>query len=150
MEPKVNWQLDADRKKVRRRTPAVVRIVAKLIEAGNCLIWAGYSTPKGAGKIKGDDGKLHSVHRLMWEHYHGTASSMQIVQTCGNSLCCAKDHLREISRKQANARRRPRSQWTFKPRKERVWVKYTKLSNEKLLDMTAEQLAERFGVACTK
>lgn len=66
-------------------------------QRGTCLIWTGKSRRHGRTLVGFWDvpGGQLAVHRVAYAYYTGATSLVgRVVQTCGNTLCCAFDHLR--------------------------------------------------------
>lgn len=60
---------------------------------GGCLIWQGFTTPNGYGRVK-YSGKTEYVHRVMYELAHGPIpDKLHIYRTCGDKRCVNVDHM---------------------------------------------------------
>lgn len=72
---------------------AAERLSAKLTSDGDCLIWRGYTLPKGYGLIS-YQGKPMQTHRLAWKLAFGEIPpEMHVLHTCDNPPCCNPEHL---------------------------------------------------------
>lgn len=78
------------------------RFWARVDRAGECWVWRGVVNPKGRGvvSIAGPtvDGARERTsmpaHRLAWILSRGRdPGAADVVQTCGNALCCRPKHL---------------------------------------------------------
>jgi hypothetical protein len=76
------------------------RFWAKAEERGGCLVWTGYTTPKGYGKV-GVNGVVMRAHRVAYELTNGPIpAGMQIDHTCHVRACIKPEHLRPVTQKQ--------------------------------------------------
>ena len=68
---------------------------------GDCLVWQGSRGSNGYGQISVGKGKMHLVHRWVWEQEYGAIPArMQIDHTCHNPPCANIKHLRLATPKQ--------------------------------------------------
>jgi hypothetical protein len=76
-----------------RFKPIWERIAARLIPAGDCLIWSGVRQRSGYGRVS-FNGKAHLVHRLVWEGAYGPIpTGMDVLHRCDTPPCSRIDHL---------------------------------------------------------
>lgn len=76
----------------------VWRILGRLRESGDCLVWTGCRGSNGRGKVK-VTGKSRWVHRVIYAALVGPILlHHDIHHTCGNILCCKPGHLEQIHR----------------------------------------------------
>jgi hypothetical protein len=77
--------------------PAIERAFDKL-DVGDCWEFTGSLVTKGYGQIRGDDGPLVLVHRLVYEYLVGPIPpGMQLDHLCRNRRCCNPDHLEPVT-----------------------------------------------------
>ena len=77
--------------------PAVVRIRARLIPDGECMIYSGSKNEKGYGLIFVGTGTKR-VHRLWWQaHGRTIPRGKQLDHLCGNRACVRLDHLEVVT-----------------------------------------------------
>ena len=75
-------------------------VMQRLIEnsqdaPGGCRLWTGkLNTPGRTMGVISVHSTTKLVHRVAFEEYYWKPQSV-VVQTCGNRLCIARDHLRE-------------------------------------------------------
>ncbi len=71
---------------------AVVRMQARLVREGDCLVWPGYRVAGyGAMEVKG---RRVYTHRLAYAAAHGgVIDGPCVLHTCDNRPCCNPDHL---------------------------------------------------------
>jgi len=73
---------------------------ARIIEEGNCLVWAGARDAHGYGQLRAN-GRATYAHRYAWERVNGPIPSGMVVDhTCWNPLCVKVAHLRLATRGQ--------------------------------------------------
>ena len=58
----------------------------------NCVIWPYAKTDRGYGNFR-FNGKTTSVHRLVYESYHGESPPV-VMHTCDNPACFNIEHLK--------------------------------------------------------
>lgn len=96
--------------------PALDRALAKL-DIGDCWLWTGAVATRGYGQIRGDDGRLAQVHRVVYEGLVGAIpKGLQLDHLCRVRLCCNPDHLEPVTCKE----NRRRSTWTHCKRGHRL------------------------------
>lgn len=80
--------------------------LARTERVGDCLIWTGYTNPKGYGQIQ-VNGKLQMTHRYAWERHNGTIpDGMKIDHKLHcDPACCNPKHLRLATDAQNNYHR---------------------------------------------
>ena len=76
------------------------RINERTIVQGDCLVWVGAVGGTGYGQMKAD-GRVQSVHRLVFEAEHGEIPTGAVVDhACRNRVCVRRDHLQAVTQKQ--------------------------------------------------
>jgi hypothetical protein len=84
----------------------IARFWSKGIPEGACLIWSGYRTEKGYGKVN-VRGVAMRAHRVAFELTNGAIpDGGQIDHRCHNPACIAPRHLRLTTQKQNQENRR--------------------------------------------
>lgn len=84
--------------------PISLRILAKSIEVGDCLLWQGHVMENGYGIISWRD-RRWLVHRAIWTETHGEIPArLTIDHLCGNRTCVDVAHMEVVTRGE-NARR---------------------------------------------
>jgi len=92
---------------VRDMTPAqVARFWGKGTPDGDCLVWSGYRTAKGYGKVN-IRGVAMRAHRVAYELAYGEIQGGgQVDHRCHNPSCISAAHLRLTTQKQNQENRR--------------------------------------------
>lgn len=89
-------------------SPLALRILARCIRDGDCLIWQG-STIRGGYGMCTDNRRRHYVHRVVFEHFNGPIpQGMEVdhvrAKGCLSTACCEIGHL-EVVTPQINTHR---------------------------------------------
>lgn len=74
----------------------IAKILSKSHVEGDCIVYDGYRSITGYGKVKvgGRKGKLLLVHRIMYEHYKGPIpEGIFVCHSCDNPQCFNIEHL---------------------------------------------------------
>lgn len=88
------WHRNGDPLLVKRFDDPIEAIKHRTEWQGDCLVWKGTLTNDGYGRIK-VNGKLHNVHRLVYETERGMVHSNQFIDhECSNPACVNINHLR--------------------------------------------------------
>lgn len=92
---------------VKDMTPAqIVRFWSKGTARGECLIWSGYCTDKGYGKVNIRQ-TIMRAHRVAYELTYGEIGPEgQVDHKCHARACINPVHLREVTQKQNQENRR--------------------------------------------
>ena len=84
------------------KKPVMERLLAKTIpvtESG-CLIWLGATYRGGYGHI-GVDGRMHKVHRIVFENGVGPIPDGYVINhVCSVRLCVRPEHLEAVSQRE--------------------------------------------------
>jgi len=84
-----------------------------------CLVWTGYTNPKGYGYIGDGCGGVVLVHRLAWELGVGPIPEGEVIRhfVCDNPPCCDVTHLRPgtPAENTADMLSRNRGRWRSRP-----------------------------------
>lgn len=101
--------------RVYERMPVIDRLMAKVVEQGDCWIWTGSVGSSGYGKVTGEP---HApgvkapdllTHRVVWEHHYGPIpDGLQLDHLCGVIRCCNPDHLEPVTHEENQRRRAER------------------------------------------
>lgn len=84
--------------------PNTITSVLERCEIGDCWVWQGAATVHGYGHV-GFAGKVHRVHRLVWQELVGPIPQGLVVDhLCRDKLCVNPDHM-EIVTQKANVQR---------------------------------------------
>ena len=76
------------------------RLQSRLLVNEECWFWQGTITDKGYGQVWWD-GKVRSVHRLVWEMTNGAIpSGEQAHHKCENKACANSEHLEMLTQKE--------------------------------------------------
>ena len=104
-------------------------LLARTIEEGDCLLWAGAVQDGQYPMWRIGDGKQHVVRRLIWTLAHeARPNGLQVGCNCGTPLCVHPDHLAARTRSKAQ-RGLPKSPLA------RIRVTLAKQAASKVLDM---------------
>lgn len=90
------------------RTPVIDRLMAKVVEKGDCWVWTGAVGSSGYGQIGlgGRVSKSVSTHRYSYEFHRGEIpAGLVLDHLCGVILCCNPWHLDPVTQAE-NIRRR--------------------------------------------
>src|SRR5215831_18664593 len=69
------------------------RILRRVIQEGECIVWQGARNKSGEGVIKYAQ-RIHSVHRVIYAwHFNGVPDGADIMHTCENLHCVNSAHL---------------------------------------------------------
>ena len=69
------------------------KLAARLVAAGECLVWDGARSDYGYGHIVWE-GKVLNTHKVAWELAHGpVAERLLVCHHCDNPPCCRVEHL---------------------------------------------------------
>lgn len=70
------------------------RLLAKSVQAGDCVEWSGCRDPRGYGRTK-TKGRTALVHRLVYEETHNVIlpREIEVRHSCDNPPCLLIDHL---------------------------------------------------------
>lgn len=75
------------------------RVLAKVVKADNgCWLWTG-GQARGYGLIS-VNGRTGRVHRVLYEHYHGSVAGLDLDHLCRNTLCVNPEHLEPVSHRE--------------------------------------------------
>lgn len=92
------WERNGDptARKVYRGDPKA-SLKANVKREGECLIWTGFLTHDGYGRLK-VKGRNVPVHRAAWEQVHGPLPEGKVIDhACHNRACVNVSHLRPAS-----------------------------------------------------
>lgn len=71
----------------------LARIAARCEWVDDCLVWTGNRGSSGYGQLR-VDGRMQSVHRLVWTLHHGPIPpGLVVMHGCDNPACVDLDHL---------------------------------------------------------
>lgn len=71
----------------------LARIAERCVWSEDCLEWTGNRGSSGYGQIR-VEGRMWSVHRLVWALHHGPIpSGLVVMHGCDNPACVDIDHL---------------------------------------------------------
>lgn len=95
-------RIDCNVPRPHRRVDIRTRLEAKAIYCGDCIVWSGYISKDGYGKI-GLGGKKNGVsptglvHRVAYELYKGPIpEGMEVDHLCKNRPCINPAHLEAV------------------------------------------------------
>lgn len=74
------------------KTLAQILTNTRVDPSTGCRIWLGATSGGGYGRVWWQ-GKMHQVHRLVWELLHGDPGTLKVLHTCDNEPCCEPVHL---------------------------------------------------------
>ena len=85
--------------------PVIERFLSKItVTDSGCWEWTSTINRGGYGLFK-SDGKMVSIHRFVYDYYHGSiCPDLTIDHLCRNRKCCNPVHLEQVTQKE-NIRR---------------------------------------------
>jgi hypothetical protein len=116
----------------------------------DCLEWTGAKSKDGYGQRR-IDGKVHYVHRLSFESFHGRKPVGVIRHKCDNRACYNPEHLVEGTKKQNSQDMVERDRHTRGERHINSKLRASQVLEIKeaydLRGETQKQIADRYGIS---